>query len=455
MLKITRVTIQILLFSLLINNSNQSCAAEKELNKAKIIEEIKIIMSEQYIFLDTAEATNDHLDKLVSEHFFAQYTTPKEFARALTKEMRRFTKDKHIAVIPPRPQNAQPRQEEFPKTHSFDRHLNGLMQFRSGGFGEVNFFDGNVAYFRLDGFRREEKFQIDPLMEYLSTADAIIIDLRYNGGGGSIVNYLSSYFLPSHIRLSSTYTRRSDSTKHYKTVPVNGRKRLDVPLLILTSERTFSAAEAFSYNLQAQHRATIIGEPTGGGAHPVDRMRLSHGLSFIVPYARSINPVTKTNWEGTGVIPDIQTTADHSLNKAKELAKIKATVYREAPFKELEQILNQDALSLKDDDKVLELLALILSRHHLEDFMVHNIALEYKRLKNFAAVRAVLKANVKLFPDNPQAHHSYAKALAENNQPQRALAQYQLAVQLAKQQSSQLRTQYQADLADYKTKLKP
>ncbi|WP_435275854.1 hypothetical protein ACMAZF_02150 [Psychrobium sp. nBUS_13] len=96
-----------------------------------------------------------------------------------------------------------------------------------------------------------------------------------------------------------------------------------------------------------------------------------------------------------------------------------------------------------------------MSRRHLEGFMVHNIALEYKELKNFAAARAVFKANVTLFPDNPQAHHSYAKALAENKQSQRAIAQYQLAAQLAKQQSSQLLTQYRADFADYKTRPKP
>ena len=112
-------------------------------------------------------------------------------------------------------------------------------------------------------------------MEFISTADVIIVDLRGNGGGnGPVGTWLSSYFLPTNIPLTSVYERRKDHTDVYSTIPGKGKQRLDVPLYILTNSRTFSAAEGFTYDLQAQKRVPVIGEVTGGGAHPVNFMRL-------------------------------------------------------------------------------------------------------------------------------------------------------------------------------------
>ena len=95
-------------------------------------------------------------------------------------------------------------------------------------------------------------------------------------------------------------------------------------MYVLTSNRTFSAAEEFTYNLQSQKRATIVGETTGGGAHPTRGFRVSDHFGVGVPFARSINPVTKTNWEGTGVKPDVAVPADQALLTAHLLALKKA-----------------------------------------------------------------------------------------------------------------------------------
>ena len=92
-------------------------------------------------------------------------------------------------------------------------------------------------------------------------------------------------------------------------------------MYVLTSGRTFSGAEEFAYNLQALKRATIVGETTGGGAHPGGIVTLPHGLAVFVPTGRAINPITKTNWEGTGVKPDVAVPADTALEKALELAR--------------------------------------------------------------------------------------------------------------------------------------
>ncbi|NQZ07138.1 MAG: hypothetical protein HRT35_08250 [Algicola sp.] len=419
----------------------------------KVIKGIQQVMLEHYVFVDKAQQLNQHLDQLIETQYFDGYIEPQAFAKALTKEMRRFAKDKHISVRPPRTRNATADLSQTPKTSLFDQHLQNLMQFRHGGFGDVKFFDGNVGYFRLDGFRREDKLQIDPLMAYLATADAVIVDLRKNGGGGDIVNYLSSYFLPENIILTSTYTRKTNHTKHTTTVQVNGRKRLDVPLFILTSNRTFSAAEAFAYSLQARKRATIIGEVTGGGAHPITGKPLPHGFGLIVPYARSINPITKTNWQDVGVIPDIEVTADKALEKAKEVAKARATQYREKPFNQLEALLEKPTLSAAEEKNVYQRLKVMLARHHLESFMVNGLAYQYKMSGNLTAALAMFKANIRLLPNDPNAFDSYGEALAENAEYDKALFYYKQAVLLAtKQQDKQLQ-RYQTNLANFKAKL--
>jgi tetratricopeptide (TPR) repeat protein len=419
----------------------------------EVIKTIQKHMLKHYVFLDKAEQMNQHLDKLINEKYFDPFIESKAFARALTKEMRRFSKDKHFGVRPPRTRNETPETRQAPKASVFNIHLERLMQFRDGGFGDVKFFDGNVAYFRLDGFRWEDKRQVDPLMAYLATSDAIIIDLRKNGGGGALVDYLSSYFLPEDILLSSTYTRSIDHTEHIKTVLVNGRKRLDVPLFILTSDRTFSAAEAFSYSLQARNRATIIGEVSGGGAHPITRKPLPHGFGFIVPHARSINPITKTNWEGVGVIPDIEVTADKALEKAKEIAKTSATQYREEPFKKLEVLLKKDSLTSLDEKKIDKLLKLVLARHHIESYMINAMAYQYKFSGDITAAFVMFKANIRVFPNEPNGHDSYAEALAENNEHEQALYHYKRAVLLAAEQKDKQLNMYRTNLANFEATL--
>jgi len=99
----------------------------------------------------------------------------------------------------------------------------------------------------------------------------------------------------------------------------------DKDLYILTSGRTFSAPEAFAYDMQALKRATIVGEMTGGGAHGTTMHRLADHFSASIPFSRSINPVTKTDWEGVGVKPDVVVPADQALLTAHLMALKKAT----------------------------------------------------------------------------------------------------------------------------------
>lgn len=133
------------------------------------------------------------------------------------------------------------------------------------------------------------------------------------------------YVLKPGSPVSGSYNRPTNKT-NYATTPVwvPGRRFGDTkPLFILTSKRTFSAAERVAYDLQALKRAVIVGEVTGGGANPFEYRRLSDHFALDLPESKSINPITGTNWEGVGVKPDIQVPADQALDKALELAEQK------------------------------------------------------------------------------------------------------------------------------------
>jgi hypothetical protein len=157
-------------------------------------------------------------------------------------------------------------------------------------------------------------------MHFLGNSDALIIDLRGNGGGDTMmIGLLSSYFFEEPVHLNSFYMRETDSMQQFWTTSfVDGRKMTDVPIYVLTSRHTFSGAEEFTYNLKNLTRATIVGETTGGGAHPVDHHGFPHLQVVVrVPFGRAINPITGTNWEGTGVEPDIQCDAGKALDVAR------------------------------------------------------------------------------------------------------------------------------------------
>src|SRR5581483_807463 len=114
--------------------------------------------------------------------------------------------------------------------------------------------------------------------------------------------------------LNDLYNRKENSTRQFWTLSyVPGPRLAKQPVFVLTAKRTFSGAEEFTYNLKSLKRATIVGETTGGGAHPVNGQRIDEHFMVGVPFARAINPITKTNWEGTGVEPDVKVPASEAL----------------------------------------------------------------------------------------------------------------------------------------------
>jgi hypothetical protein len=284
--------------------------------KSASIDRINELINENYVFSDVARSTGEHLIKKLKEGRFNADSTAAAFSKSLTEEVQSVNHDKHMRIRsgeagaggPGRPDNTG-----------------------DGGFKEVKMLEGNIGYMDMRLFfpASVASSWADEHMKTLASADAIIIDLRYNGGGSpDMVQYLCSYFFDKKIHLNSLYYRTTNTTRDFWTIDVKGKKLPDVPLFILTSKRTFSGAEEFSYNMQTQKRAMLIGETTGGGANPGGVFRINDQLSIFIPTGKAINPVTGTNWEGVGVKPDINTSADEALNKAKVLAEEAAKKYR-------------------------------------------------------------------------------------------------------------------------------
>ena len=251
-------------------------------------------------------------------------SSPQEFAVTVTNDLMSVHRDLHLSVRfnPNWVKDERGRKE-------LDEEAIRIQERRSRttnyGFNEIKILPGNIGYLRLDSFSYDTGAQDAAVgaMSFLSNADAVIIDLRRNGGGSpEMVQFLCSYFLGNpRQHLNSFSYKDPDKLTQYWTYTYLPGKRLDkVDLYLLTSDSTFSAAEEFAYNLKNLKRATVIGETTGGGAHDNKFVILTDNFYMSLPFARAINPVTKTNWEEVGVEPDIKVSQDKALETAQVMA---------------------------------------------------------------------------------------------------------------------------------------
>jgi hypothetical protein len=292
--------------------------------RAAIIDSITTALNEVYIFADKAEQMDELVRARLKDGEYDRFTSPASFSEQLTEDLRSICHDRHLRVYAG-PRVTEEEEEETPE----QSHERRLAEARATNFAfkKVEILPGNIGYLKFDGFMGAEFAGPTAVaaLNFLAYTDALIIDLRQNGGGNpSLIQLITSYFLEESTHLNSFYIRKSDETKQFWTQShVEGPRMVDVPIYVLTSPYTFSGAEEFTYNLKNLERATIIGEVTGGGAHPVQ----GHYFNFpefavymSLPYGRAVNPITGTNWEGTGVEPHIQVPADQALQTAQSEA---------------------------------------------------------------------------------------------------------------------------------------
>ena len=291
--------------------------------RTRVIDELLKKIGSVYIFPDVAQNMERAIRARQANKEYDTVTGGREFAAILTKHLREVCKDGHLGVeysaasLPRESEGKPPTPEDVNQFRETGRR-------RNYEFKKVERLDGGIGLLQLDAFYPGEWIgdTAAAATSFLANSEAIILDLRQNHGfaptGGTL---LCSYFFKEETRLSDHYNRSEDKTRQYWTYPVvPGANLADKDLYILTSSQTFSAPESFAYDMQVLKRATIVGETTGGGAHGTAPYRITDHFIAGIPFSRSINPVTKTDWEGVGVKPDVAVPADRALLTAHLLA---------------------------------------------------------------------------------------------------------------------------------------
>ena len=430
--------------------------------KQSAVDQIATLLQERYVLPDVARKAGEHLkSKLQAGHFDA-HKDLKTFAEALTTEAQAVTKDKHMRIRPVPPRQAPPNTLE----RMVEERLNDIAQQREAvaGFAAVKKFEGNVGYLDIRFFAGVEWGApiADHYMALLATSDAIIIDLRKNGGGNpGMVQYLCSYFFDKKVHLNSLYWREGDRTQEFWTLDkVGGHKMPAVPLFVLTSNRTFSGAEEFSYNMKTQKRATLVGETTGGGANPGGGFPVNEQLMIFIPTGKAINPVTKTNWEGLGVVPEVKVPEAEALDKALDLAVKSAAEYRQVNKEKNAALLRElfESVESGSKDNVQASLKKNLVANLLNEEDINALGYEYLMRHNKPeAAELIFYSNTALFPHSANTYDSYGEALAANGKMEESLKAYRKAVEIARAGQSPNLPMFEENLkkVEEKSKKKP
>ena len=315
-----------------------SLAAE-QMSGHQIVTTALSLLRANYVFPELAERAAvaietrltageyDHLDEIT-------------LTELVTRHLQEICEDKHLGLRlgggprpgPPPGNGPEPGRPE-PKDHQARRlAMRQMGRLDNFGIRRVERLDGNVGY--LDVRRVAVPANAGPAiaaaMELVAGTHALIIDLRHNHGGSpeGVVFWCSYLFDERPVHFNDIFHADTGETRQFWALPyVPGTRYVDRPVYVLTSSHTFSGGEDFCYTLQALGRAEVIGETTGGGAHPTRPFPISAAVHIAIPFARSVNPVTGTNWQGTGVVPDVAVpeAQAYDVAYAKALTHVLAT----------------------------------------------------------------------------------------------------------------------------------
>jgi retinol-binding protein 3 len=264
----------------------------------------------EYVFPEVASKLEETLLDRLAQGAYDRLQSAGDLAQILTGDLREVAKDKHLGV---ELRLAPPAAGEHPPV-------------TPSGIRKIEVLDGNVGYMELEAVPALERSRsaIAGAFALLESTEALIIDNRNNDGGdpATVAYYVSQLSSGPPFLVTRIHFRNDHRVDELFTTDLAGRSYgTERPVFVLNSSRTFSGGEDLAYNLQALERAKIIGELSGGGAHPTFRVPLGHDLVASIPFARSVNPLTESNWEGTGVIPDVPIPAERALSRAHELAR--------------------------------------------------------------------------------------------------------------------------------------
>jgi len=288
--------------------------------RARVIAGVLQRLDEGYVFPEKAAEMSRAVRERARRGAYDRVASAHGFADSLTRDLQGVSRDRHLRVVyrsrgvPDETPDGEPSAEERREQAAFARRVNF-------GLERAERLAGNVGYLEIRSFNFDAGTVDSALaaaMGFLGNTDALIIDVRRNGGGDpEMVAAVSSYLMRPKTLINKFYWRPQDRWDEFRTSAVSGRHYGTAkPVYVLTSDRTFSGAEEFAYDVQTQRRGEVVGDTTGGGAHPGGIRRVTETFGVWVPSGRAVNPVTGTNWEGTGVVPDVPVPASDALRTA-------------------------------------------------------------------------------------------------------------------------------------------
>jgi retinol-binding protein 3 len=292
-------------------------------SRGRVIDAAIKALDESYVFPDVAKRMDSTLRTRQKEGAYNSIVGGQAFAAKLTDDLRDVSHDKHLRVrFSPvvLPEGEPPGRPRKPDPTTRER-----LATQNCGFEKAEHLPPNIGYLKFNFFADSDLCGSTAVaaMNFLGDSQVVIFDLRDNHGGDpGMVAFIASYLFSERTHLTDIYDRPKNTTVQSWTSPyVPGKSLAAAKVFVLTSKSTFSGGEEFCYDLKNLKRATLIGEATGGGAHLVGPHRIDDHFSIDVPFGRAINPISKTDWEGTGVVPDVPVPADEALTEALKRAR--------------------------------------------------------------------------------------------------------------------------------------
>jgi hypothetical protein len=290
------------------------------IQKRETIEGVLKVLQNRYIFPEVADSMQNFVMSNFQAGKYDLISTGNEFAFQLTKDLQIISKDLHLKVQYSDDKEVD-KKEDSGKSDGQEAWLNQLLNENNYGIKSKKILDGNIGYLEIPMFGPLERCAdtIISAIQFIANTDALILDLRSCRGSldENAIPFLCSYFFAVPTHLFDFYIRETNTTKQFWTYAwVPGKRYTEKPIYVLTSSRTFSGGEELAYDLKYSNRALVIGEVTRGGANPTDLEKINPNFAVSVPYMRSVNPITQTNWEQKGVLPDVEVKSNVALNTA-------------------------------------------------------------------------------------------------------------------------------------------
>ncbi|RYE23431.1 MAG: hypothetical protein EOP51_10470 [Sphingobacteriales bacterium] len=297
-----------------------NCAQAQKLDRTKVHEilaPVPSLLKQHYVNRTLATQYSDAISKIIQSGAYDKITNEDSLAKAVTRDLKIITKDGHVYV--------QVLKNETEEDTNWEVAEQKREQVTNYGFTKVEIMDMRVGYMKIVEFMNSKTAMPTAVaaMKMLETTDTLIIDLRGNGGGyPGVMEYIMNHYYEGEPILLST-TVFSDTAlqpkTNYSSDLVYGKLRINTPLYILVNNRTASAAEYFTYTLQQAGKAVVVGEQTAGAAHMNDLYELPYKFRMSISTGMPVNAITKTNWELTGITPNVIVDEKMAEERALEL----------------------------------------------------------------------------------------------------------------------------------------